>query len=87
MTGETHTNKYLLEVWPLHDFVVEEIKKHESNKSRNRSFKVSLDVEILEEVMKPEVWPDGVLVRRFVFFRGSTAAIGQQRSRTSEAVL
>lgn len=51
---------------------VEEIKKHENNTSRSKSFKVGLDYSYLNEVQKPEVWPRDIIVRKFRFFQLKT---------------
>lgn len=57
-------------------FTVEEITKHETNKSKNKSFKVGVDYEMLELLRKPENWPRGIVVQRYQFFRRSQAGEG-----------
>lgn len=50
-------------------FLIEEIKKHETNLNKNKSFKVGFNFRILESVAQNEIWPRGVVVRRYNFFR------------------
>ncbi|CAH0560921.1 unnamed protein product [Brassicogethes aeneus] len=68
-TNEEKLKNYLKKRFPLDTFEVEELKKHESNTSKNKSFKISFDFNLLEAVMKPEVWPQNLLVRKYTFRR------------------
>lgn len=60
---------YLNKKFLNNNFTVEEIIKHELNHSRNKSFKVSFDFELLEEMSKGDSWPKGYIVKRYQFFR------------------
>ncbi|CAH0550874.1 unnamed protein product [Brassicogethes aeneus] len=68
-TSEEKLNNYLKKKFPQKMFEVEEIKKHESNTNKNKSFKVNFDFGLLEAVMKPEVWPQNLIVRKYTFRR------------------
>ncbi|KAK9877694.1 hypothetical protein WA026_019375 [Henosepilachna vigintioctopunctata] len=61
--------KYLREIFPGNTFTVEPLPRREEASSM--SFKVGAELEILEELNKPNIWPKGVSVRRFRFFRQS----------------
>lgn len=74
--GGTHANTtsqqvllHLKQKFPNESFDVEEIQKHTENKSKNKSFKVGCEYDILDKINKCEIWPSGVLVKRYKFFR------------------
>lgn len=71
-TKEGNIQKFLENQFENKNFIIEEIKKHESNHSKKKSFKVGFAFEILEDVVKQEIWPKGVVVRRYKFFRNKT---------------
>lgn len=60
---------YIEGKFPGKNFAVEEIPKHENNTSKNKSFKLGFEIGLLEEIMSPNIWPEGLLVRRYKFFR------------------
>ncbi|CAH0546867.1 unnamed protein product [Brassicogethes aeneus] len=68
-TTKEKLENYLAKKIPNTVFEVEEIKKHSTNNNKNKSFKVGLDFDLLDEVLKPELWPKNLLVRRYIFFR------------------
>lgn len=59
--------KFLSDKFPGKKSQVELISNEGSS---SRAFKVGIDYKLLEEVSKPEFWPQGVTVRRYRFFRG-----------------
>lgn len=50
---------------PGHKFDCEKLP----NKGNHSSFKVSFNFDLLNDVMKPDFWPKGILVRKYNFFR------------------
>ncbi|KAL3283676.1 hypothetical protein HHI36_006814 [Cryptolaemus montrouzieri] len=55
-------------------------KRHDNSDSV--SFKVGADITLLEDLNKPESWPNGVNIRRFQFFRkNTTTKSGNERKR------
>lgn len=54
------------------EFIVEEIKKHVNNKSRNKAYKVGVEMAIMEEMKNPNSWIEGLIVQEYDFFRGRT---------------
>lgn len=58
---------YLQRRFPGHDFVIEPLPRRED--AASVSFKVGADLSLLDELNKAEIWPEGVTVRRFKFFR------------------
>ncbi|KYB24641.1 hypothetical protein TcasGA2_TC034962, partial [Tribolium castaneum] len=67
-TTEDKVSNYLKQLHPDEHFTVEELPKHINNKSQNKSFKVGLRFELVEEMMKPESWPENLTIQRFKFF-------------------
>lgn len=49
---------YIKKQLPNSNLPVEEIQKHEENKSKNEFFKVDIDLHLISELMKPNVWPE-----------------------------
>ncbi|KAL3286118.1 hypothetical protein HHI36_000631 [Cryptolaemus montrouzieri] len=50
-------------------FDVTEIQKHEKNTSRNKAYEIGSDLNILQDVLDPEMWPENIIVKKFQFFR------------------
>lgn len=67
--NENDIKIFLNDKFPSAKFEIEEIAKHEQNKSSNKSFKIGFDFSILSEMQNSEIWPKNVIVRRFKFFR------------------
>lgn len=70
--NETKTKdieNFLKVKFPTTKFAIEEIIKHEHNKSANKSFKIGFDLKILDEIQKAEIWPNNIIVKRYRFFR------------------
>lgn len=68
-TTEENIRKFLEGQFNNETFLIEEIKKHETNHSKNKSFKVGFSFKILENLTQHDIWPRGVVVRRYNFFR------------------
>lgn len=68
---------YLVSLFPGVQFEVEELQKHSSNMSQNKSFKLGCDYSMLDKIKNPETWPENIVIRPFRFFRGT---------RTEEAI-
>lgn len=63
-------NRYLEQKFAGRSFIVEMLPKRDS--ANSIAFKVAADMEILDDLNKPETWPKGVQVKRFRFFRERT---------------
>lgn len=57
-------------------FVVEALPVRET--ARSIAFKVGADYSLLEQLKDPSLWPKGVAVKRFTFFRGKVLPATQQ---------
>ncbi|CAH0555117.1 unnamed protein product [Brassicogethes aeneus] len=68
-TTEKHIKDYLISKFPNENFEISEIKKHESSTSKNKSFKIGMQYSIKDEVLKPEIWPENLIIKKFWFFR------------------
>lgn len=53
--------------FPGHTFVVEPLPVREDAKSI--AFKVGADITLLDKLNRPELWPKGIIVKRYRFFR------------------
>lgn len=71
---EEDVKKYLEQRFVGKSFKVEMLPRRDS--ANSISFKVAADMDMLDDLNKPETWPRGVLVKRFRFFREK--AIRQQ---------
>ena len=75
----TEANKiksYLESKFHNHTFRVEPLPVNEN--ATTMSFKVGADYSLLDKLNNPSIWPKGVAVKRFSFFRGR----GQRSQRT-----
>ncbi|CAH0552469.1 unnamed protein product [Brassicogethes aeneus] len=54
-TCEKRLTNYLKKKFPAETFEVEELKKHENNTNKNKSFRIGFDFDLLKLVLKPEV--------------------------------
>lgn len=69
-TTADDVKEYLRENHPNREFIVEEIKKHVNNKSRNKAYKVGVELDMYEELKNPEMWLEGLIIQEYDFFRG-----------------
>lgn len=58
--------RQILKQYTSADFVIEEIEKHANNTSRNKSLHVGVPYDLLESLMKPDVWTENLIIRRFI---------------------
>ena len=58
---------YLQNKFPQHNFSVDDLPKRESAKSR--AFKVTVNADLFTTLMKEDVWPTGIRVKKFHFLR------------------
>lgn len=63
-------------------FSVERLPRRDS--ANSVAFKVSADLNILDDLKRPEMWPRGVLVKRFRFFRGREKGLGHTAERDGQ---
>lgn len=61
-TGEM-VKTYLRQKFPNHDFVVEPLPMKDT--AQSRAFKLTFDFSLLDNLNEPEIWPSGVIVKRF----------------------
>lgn len=66
-TKERDIAEYLQEKFPQESFEVEALPKREA--ARSVAFKVTTSQSILHEMMNPENWPSGVIIKKFFFPR------------------
>lgn len=66
-TRAEQISKYLQNKFPLHNFQVEELPKRAE--ATSVSFKIGADVTLMDELYNAQLWPAGVLVKKFVFLR------------------
>lgn len=64
---EDNIKNFLVQKFPNREFTVNMLPKRED--AGSIAFKVSTDISLINELQKPEIWPQGVLVRRYQFFR------------------
>ncbi|CAH0563063.1 unnamed protein product [Brassicogethes aeneus] len=67
---------YLKNKFPSKEFTVEELPRRKE--ATSMSFKLGADMELLEELHKPETWPNGIYIKRFYFFRPNNAKFGAE---------
>lgn len=48
------------------DFVIEEIEEHAKNTSTNKQLHVGVPYDLLELLIKADVWPEILIIRRFM---------------------
>lgn len=73
LSKETTAEKlrqYLTARVPLESVIIDEIPKGNGNESLAKSFKVGFDFHLLDDLTKHDLWPKGVVVKPFRFFRG-----------------
>lgn len=68
-TKPEHVKTYLETKFPKHkdSFTVEPINVNKDMPRNNMSFKVGVNFTLLEEITKPDIWPNNIIVRRFNF--------------------
>lgn len=69
-TKAEHVKTYLEAKFPNYknNFIVESIKNVNKNTYvNNMSFKVGVSFSLLDDITKPEIWPNNIIVRRFNF--------------------
>ncbi|KAK9878464.1 hypothetical protein WA026_022103 [Henosepilachna vigintioctopunctata] len=66
-TQPHHIADYLKSRFPDNTFTVEMLPKRDD--ALSVSFKVSTEIELLTEMNNPEIWPIGITVKRYKFFR------------------
>lgn len=71
-TTEEAIKKHLELVFPGRNFIIERLSARQDAKSL--SFKIGGDFDLKEKLYMSENWPNGVTIRRFTFFRGSSAS-------------
>lgn len=64
---EAQIENHLKMKFPEGQFQVESLEKNEH--STGKSFKVGANIELLEELYEPNIWPQGIIVKQFRFFR------------------
>lgn len=65
-TEET-VSQYLLGKFPGRTFIVEALPTRQN--AQSRAFKLTVDYSLLTDLLSPEVWPDGILVKKFFRLR------------------
>lgn len=77
-TTSSQIRAHLSGKFPKEDFEIEALPKRDD--ARSLSFKVGARFSLLEDLNRPEIWPAGVLIRRFKFFRktGASASSGSR---------
>lgn len=63
----THIERHLKMKFPEGQFQVEGLVSNEH--STGKSFKVGANIELLEKLYEPDIWPHGIIVKKFRFFR------------------
>lgn len=66
-TTAESVQEYLNGEFPNEMFIVEALSNN--NESTTKSFKFGMPFSLLEEALKPTHWPEGILIKRFNFFR------------------
>jgi hypothetical protein len=66
-TEEKAILEHLQTTFPHKQFQVERLPRRENAKSV--AFKVTADYDLLQQMNNDEIWPEGVLIKRFIFFR------------------
>lgn len=56
-------SSYLKQKFPNSEFIVESLPVKDN--AQSRAFKVTFDFSLLEDLSRPEVWPSGVIIKRF----------------------
>ncbi|XP_044766024.1 uncharacterized protein LOC123322209 [Coccinella septempunctata] len=67
--SSSEIEKYLRSKFPSETFEITEIQAREG--ANSVSFKLGANFSLLEELTKLELWPTGITIRRFKFFRSS----------------
>ncbi|CAH0546855.1 unnamed protein product [Brassicogethes aeneus] len=57
--------EHLKNTFPEENFILEELSCHKESSSM--SFKLGADIKLLEQLNNPQLWPEGVIVKRFFF--------------------
>lgn len=76
-TSEQIVLQHLKTNFPNESFTVEALPVRDD--ANSVSFKVGADMRLLNELTKPEIWPKGVTVKRFRFFRQKTLSGSQEK--------
>ena len=79
-TEEKDLTNFLKSKFPNREFLIEALSKRDNAKSI--SFKVTLDQEIFNECLKEDLWPSGIIVKKFYFLKKETATAHQTSSAT-----
>lgn len=66
-TSPQQVQSHLCGCFPGHNFDVEALPVRDDAKSV--AFRVGADITLIDELRKPEMWPTGILVKRYRFFR------------------
>ncbi|CAH0553694.1 unnamed protein product [Brassicogethes aeneus] len=69
---ETH----LKSKFPNNDFTIEELPRRKE--AASMSFKLGADTNLLNELNKPETWPNGIYIKRFYFNQGTFGEKGNK---------
>lgn len=76
--------EYLRNERPNGNFYIEEIVKRPENKSKNKSFKVGMEYDILDDMRDPDIWPENLVIERLKFFRGTTKSAQFRKNNFNE---
>ncbi|KAL3287735.1 hypothetical protein HHI36_002199 [Cryptolaemus montrouzieri] len=78
---------HLKSTFPDAEFIKTEIKQHENNTNPNKVFRVGFKLELLTELLKPEVWPRNVIVKIYQFFDLKATKTSSLWNKTSKVQL
>lgn len=70
-------NNYLKSLFTNEEFEVEELRKHDSNTSKNKSFKLGCNYSLIDRINQPDIWPENIIVRPYRFFRYPKPSTGK----------
>lgn len=67
-TSEDNMRALLAEKFPKRDFIIEKLPKWKDGTTE--SFKVGVDIDLVDDIFNSENWPSGTLIKKYKFFRG-----------------
>ena len=82
-TVENDVNEFLRSKFPNFEFIVDKLPRRINAKSV--SFKVTVDPTIYNDFFKEELWPEGVIIKKFYFLKKKEGEASQNVRKPSEA--
>lgn len=69
-TTPEQIKKHLKDNFPSQDFIVESLPVRDN--ANSIAFKVGADISLIDDLNTPDLWPKGIIVKRYRFFRRSS---------------